>query len=103
MALVISMCVLTYGYDSSFTGTATTQKSFQQDFGMDNMSKSALNDVSSSLTSVCSSSPLPKSRPVLIIAQIRLAASSEHSLPSLLLGASRSSLDCHLVIHQLRN
>ncbi|OAG08073.1 MFS quinate transporter-like protein QutD [Paraphaeosphaeria sporulosa] len=54
MALVISMGVLTYGYDSSFIGTTITQKSFQRDFGMDKMSKKELNDVSSNLTSIYS-------------------------------------------------
>lgn len=55
MALLISMGVLAYGYDSSFIGTTITQKSFQRDFGMDKMSKKELNDVSSNLTSICQS------------------------------------------------
>ncbi|KAL1610319.1 hypothetical protein SLS60_001985 [Paraconiothyrium brasiliense] len=48
MALVISMGVLAYGYDSSFIGTTITQKSFLRDFGMDQMSKKDLDDVSNS-------------------------------------------------------
>jgi len=53
MALVISMGVLTYGYDSAFIGTTITQKSFLRDFGMDRMSKKQVADVTSNLTSIC--------------------------------------------------
>lgn len=54
VALVISMGVLAYGYDSAFIGTTITQKSFQRDFGMATMSKKERDDVSSNLTSIYS-------------------------------------------------
>ncbi|OAA58074.1 MFS quinate transporter QutD [Niveomyces insectorum RCEF 264] len=53
-ACVISLGVLTYGYDSAFIGTTITQKSFQRDFGLNHMTKSQQNDVSSNLTSIYS-------------------------------------------------
>ena len=53
MAIVISLGVLTYGYDSAFIGTTITQKSFQSDFGLNTMSKAEQNAVSSNLTSIC--------------------------------------------------
>ncbi|KAF2645798.1 general substrate transporter [Massarina eburnea CBS 473.64] len=53
-ALVISMGVLAYGYDSAFIGTTITQKSFLRDFGMDVMSKKEVADISSNLTSIYS-------------------------------------------------
>ncbi|PGH15690.1 hypothetical protein AJ79_02284 [Helicocarpus griseus UAMH5409] len=53
-SLVISMGVLTYGYDSAFIGTTITQKSFVRDFGLVEMSKSEQNAVSSNLTSIYS-------------------------------------------------
>jgi len=48
------MGILTYGYDSSFIGTAITLKGFQRDFGISKMTKAQQNDVSSNLTSVYS-------------------------------------------------
>lgn len=51
------MGVLAYGYDSAFIGTTITQKSFQRDFGLANMSKKEANDVSSNLTSICEIAP----------------------------------------------
>ncbi|KAF7136977.1 hypothetical protein CNMCM5793_006681 [Aspergillus hiratsukae] len=53
-ALVISMGVLAYGYDSAFIGTTITKKSFKRDFGLDKMSKADQNAVSSNLTSIYS-------------------------------------------------
>ena len=53
MALVISMGVLTYGYDSAFIGTTIAQASFMRDFGLDKMSLSEQNAVSSNLTGIC--------------------------------------------------
>jgi hypothetical protein len=53
MAIVISLGVLTYGYDSAFIGTTITQKSFLRDFGLDTTSKAEQNAVSSNLTSIC--------------------------------------------------
>ncbi|KIN03559.1 hypothetical protein OIDMADRAFT_118655 [Oidiodendron maius Zn] len=53
-SLVISMGLLTYGYDSAFIGTTITQKSFLRDFGLDHMTKSQQNAVSSNLTSIYS-------------------------------------------------
>jgi hypothetical protein len=50
------MGLLTYGYDSAFIGTTNTQKSFKSDFGLDNMTKSQQNAVSSNLTSICTTS-----------------------------------------------
>jgi MFS family permease len=50
---VISLGVLAYGYDSAFIGTTITQKSFMRDFGLDQMSKTDQNAVSSNLTSIC--------------------------------------------------
>jgi hypothetical protein len=47
------MGLLTYGYDSAFIGTTITQKSFKSDFGLDTMTKSQQNAVSSNLTSIC--------------------------------------------------
>jgi hypothetical protein len=52
-ALVISMGVLAYGYDSAFIGTTITHQSFRRDFGLDTMSKSAVNEVTSNITSIC--------------------------------------------------
>lgn len=54
--MVISMGLLTYGYDSAFIGTTITQKSFMRDFGMDGMTKAEKNAVSSNLTSICTTS-----------------------------------------------
>ncbi|KAK9895425.1 general substrate transporter [Cystobasidium minutum MCA 4210] len=53
-ACIISMGVLTYGYDSAFIGTTITQKSFQTDFGLASMTKSEKDAVSSNLTSIYS-------------------------------------------------
>ncbi|KAK2778765.1 hypothetical protein FQN52_002680 [Onygenales sp. PD_12] len=53
-SLVISMGVLAYGYDSAFIGTTITQKSFKRDFGLDQMSASEQDAVSSNLTSIYS-------------------------------------------------
>ncbi|KAF2737834.1 general substrate transporter [Polyplosphaeria fusca] len=53
-ALVISMGVLAYGYDSAFIGTTITQKSFKRDFGLDKMTKKEQADVSGNLTSIYS-------------------------------------------------
>ncbi|RDL33016.1 Uncharacterized protein BP5553_08455 [Venustampulla echinocandica] len=53
-SLVVSMGVLAYGYDSAFIGTTITQKSFMRDFGLDVMTKSQQNEVSSNLTSIYS-------------------------------------------------
>jgi hypothetical protein len=47
------MGVLAYGYDSAFIGTTITQKSFLRDFGMDQMTKKERDDISSNLTSIC--------------------------------------------------
>ena len=52
-SLVISMGVLTYGYDSAFIGTTITHASFKRDFGLVGMTKKQQNDVSSNLTSIC--------------------------------------------------
>ncbi|KAL1850459.1 hypothetical protein VTK73DRAFT_9675 [Phialemonium thermophilum] len=54
ISLVISLGVLTYGYDSAFIGTTITQKSFQRDFGLANASKARKDEVSSNLTSIYS-------------------------------------------------
>lgn len=53
LALVISMGVLTYGYDSAFIGTTITQASFMRDFGLDKMTTAGQVAVSSNLTSIC--------------------------------------------------
>ncbi|KAF2113146.1 MFS quinate transporter-like protein QutD [Lophiotrema nucula] len=53
-SLVISMGVLTYGYDSAFIGTTITQKSFKRDFGIASMSMKEQADVASNLTSIYS-------------------------------------------------
>lgn len=53
-SLVISMGVLTYGYDSAFIGTTITHKSFRRDFGLATMTKQDQNNVSSNLTSIYS-------------------------------------------------
>lgn len=52
-ALVISMGVLAYGYDSAFIGTTITHESFKRDFGLNNMSVSQKNEVTSNITSIC--------------------------------------------------
>jgi hypothetical protein len=51
------MGLLAYGYDSAFIGTTITQKSFKSDFGLDTMTKSQQNAVSSNLTSICTTTP----------------------------------------------
>jgi hypothetical protein len=53
------MGLLTYGYDSAFIGTTITQKSFKSDFGLDTMTKSQQNAVSSNLTSICTTAKPP--------------------------------------------
>jgi hypothetical protein len=61
------MGLLTYGYDSAFIGTTITQKSFKSDFGLDTMTKSQQNAVSSNLTSICTTanhSPLSIPSPI---------------------------------------
>jgi hypothetical protein len=52
-ALIISMGVTAYGYDSAFIGTTITQESFKRDFGLDVMSKAERDSVNSNLTSIC--------------------------------------------------
>lgn len=54
-ALIISMGVMAYGYDSAFIGTTITQPSFKEDFGLSSMSASERDAVSSNLTSICKS------------------------------------------------
>jgi hypothetical protein len=54
-ALIISMGVMAYGYDSAFIGTTITQESFKRDFGLDMMSKAERDSVNSNLTSICKS------------------------------------------------
>jgi hypothetical protein len=54
-ALIISMGVMAYGYDSAFIGTTITQESFKRDFGLDVMSKAERDSVNSNLTSICTS------------------------------------------------
>lgn len=51
--IIISMGVMAYGYDSAFIGTTITQESFKSDFGLDKMSASEQDSVSSNLTSIC--------------------------------------------------
>jgi hypothetical protein len=60
-ALVISMGVLAYGYDSAFIGTTITHESFKRDFGLNNMSTHEKNEVTSNITSICASSTSPAS------------------------------------------
>ena len=52
-ALIISMGVMAYGYDSAFIGTTITQTSFKRDFGLNEMTASEQNSVNSNLTSIC--------------------------------------------------
>ena len=52
-ALVISMGVLAYGYDSAFIGTTIATPAFKRDFGLTHMSVSEANNVNSNLTSIC--------------------------------------------------
>jgi hypothetical protein len=52
-ALVISMGVLAYGYDSAFIGTTINTKAFKRDFGLTGMTISEANAVNSNLTSIC--------------------------------------------------
>lgn len=52
-ALIVSMGVMAYGYDSAFIGTTITQKSFKRDFGLASMTKAEQASVSSNLTSIC--------------------------------------------------
>lgn len=54
-AIIISLGVLAYGYDSSFIGTTITQPAFRRDFGLLDMTKAEQNAVSSNLTSICTS------------------------------------------------
>lgn len=54
-ALIISMGVMAYGYDSAFIGTTITQPSFKEDFGLSSMSASERDAVNSNLTSICKS------------------------------------------------
>lgn len=60
-ALVISMGVLAYGYDSAFIGTTITHESFKRDFGLIHMSTSKKNEVTSNITSICKSKVLVES------------------------------------------
>jgi hypothetical protein len=54
-ALVISMGVLAYGYDSAFIGTTITHQSFKRDFGLlpSQKTKAEINEVTSNITSIC--------------------------------------------------
>lgn len=54
-ALVISMGVLAYGYDSAFIGTTITHESFKRDFGLVHMTTAEKNNVTSNITSICAS------------------------------------------------
>lgn len=54
-ALVISMGVLAYGYDSAFIGTTITSEAFKRDFGLVHMSTHEKNNVTSNITSICTS------------------------------------------------
>ncbi|KAI7218912.1 general substrate transporter [Hortaea werneckii] len=53
-AILISLGVMAYGYDSAFIGTTITQDSFERDFGLDQMTTSDQDAVSSNLTSIYS-------------------------------------------------
>jgi hypothetical protein len=59
-ALVISMGVLAYGYDSAFIGTTITHQSFKQDFGLlpTQKTKAQINEVTSNITSICMSTKM---------------------------------------------
>lgn len=54
-AMVISMGVLAYGYDSAFIGTTITHQSFKRDFGLlpSQKSKTQINEINSNITSIC--------------------------------------------------
>lgn len=78
-AIIISLGVLAYGYDSSFIGTTITQASFKRDFGLEDMTKSEQNAVSSNLTSICTYFLIYLHQTALTIQQILPVASSEHS------------------------
>jgi len=54
-ALVISMGVLAYGYDSAFIGTTIAQESFKRDFGINASNK---NEITSNITSIYSAGGL---------------------------------------------
>ncbi|KAI1547880.1 hypothetical protein PtrCC142_002428 [Pyrenophora tritici-repentis] len=54
-ALVISLGILAYGYDSAFIGTTIAQESFQRDFGITKANK---NEVTSNITSIYSAGGL---------------------------------------------
>jgi MFS family permease len=54
-ALVISMGVLAYGYDSAFIGTTIAQASFKRDFGINASNK---NEITSNITSIYSAGGL---------------------------------------------
>ncbi|KAI7045464.1 MFS quinate transporter QutD, partial [Hortaea werneckii] len=53
-AILISLGVMAYGYDSAFIGTTITQDSFERDFGLTQMTTSDQDAVSSNLTSIYS-------------------------------------------------
>ncbi|KAH7069413.1 MFS quinate transporter-like protein QutD [Paraphoma chrysanthemicola] len=59
-ALVISMGVLAYGYDSAFIGTTITHQSFKRDFGLlpTQKTKAQINEVTSNITSIYSAGGL---------------------------------------------
>ncbi|KAF2031743.1 MFS quinate transporter-like protein QutD [Setomelanomma holmii] len=59
-ALVISMGVLAYGYDSAFIGTTITHESFKRDFGLlaSQKTKAQINEVTSNITSIYSAGGL---------------------------------------------
>ncbi|KAF2230988.1 general substrate transporter [Viridothelium virens] len=53
-ALILALGTFAYGYDTAFIGTTITQPSFVRDFGLNHMSKSEQNNVSSNVTSIYS-------------------------------------------------
>jgi hypothetical protein len=56
-AMVISMGVLAYGYDSAFIGTTIAHQSFKRDFGLlpTLKTKAQLDEITSNITSICTS------------------------------------------------
>ncbi|KAL5117171.1 hypothetical protein ACEQ8H_004859 [Pleosporales sp. CAS-2024a] len=59
-ALVISMGVLAYGYDSAFIGTTITSTSFKRDFGLlpTQKTKAHINEITGNITSIYSAGGL---------------------------------------------
>ena len=97
-ALVISMGVLAYGYDSAFIGTTITHESFKRDFGLNSMTTHEKNEVTSNITSICTFGISPASSFLLERCTNRIADSAGGLVGALLMYPSLELLGRRMTV-----